>query len=99
MNLQLFVSTSMKPWKWVHSTFQVFSWCLDHVCQKDEWIFVNVCWLSWTKSIHHRESISFIVNLRIVGPSKSCQNVYQDWFMWSIQLKAYLKRWQMKYNI
>jgi hypothetical protein len=46
--------------------------------QKEVWIFANVCQLLWTKSPYHQESVSSTPNLKIVGPSKFCQGVYQD---------------------
>ncbi len=43
--------------------------------------------------------IPFVVVLRVVGRSKSCRGVYQDWFMWIIQLGVHSKRWQMEADI
>jgi len=47
-------------------------------CQKKGWIFANVCRLLWIESTHHQESVSSTPNLKIVGPSKLCQGVYQN---------------------
>jgi len=77
-NLQLFVNTLMKPSEGVHLTFQVSSWCLILVCQKERWIFMNVCRLLWMKSTHHQESVPFAPNLRVVEPTLSCQVVHQN---------------------
>ncbi len=56
---------------------------------------MHVCRLSWTKSTHHQKSICFALDLRIVGPTQSCQNVHQYWLMWNLQLGAHSKRWWM----
>jgi hypothetical protein len=32
-------------------------------------IFVNVCWLSWTKSTNHQELVLFALHVKVVGPS------------------------------
>jgi hypothetical protein len=73
-----------KPWERVHSTFQVFSHCPYPLCQKEWWFFTNVCRSSCTKSTHHKKSIPFAPNLRVVGPTQSCQGVHQNWITWSI---------------
>jgi hypothetical protein len=54
-------------WKWVHSTFQVSSWCLDPICQEKGWIPLNVCWLSWVESIHCKKSVPFALNHKFMG--------------------------------
>jgi hypothetical protein len=99
MNLRLFVSTLMQPWEGVHLTFQVFSWCLNLICQKERWIFMNVCWLSWTKLTHHQESVPFAPDLGVVEPTPSCQVVHQNYSMWNIQLGAHSRRWWMEDNV
>ncbi len=70
--------------KGVHSTFQIFNWCHYLPCKKENWFFMNVCWLSWTKSTCHQESIPFVLNLKVVTLTKSCQSIHPNWFTWNI---------------
>jgi hypothetical protein len=57
---------------------------------------LNVCQLPWVKSTHHQELIFVTFHFRIIGSTRSCQGVHQDWLAWCIQLDVYLKRWQME---
>jgi hypothetical protein len=59
--------TLMKTSKGVHSVFKISNWCPYPLDKKIRWLFVNVCRLSWTKSIHHQESIPFTLDLKVVG--------------------------------
>ncbi len=60
---------------------------------------MHVCQLPWTKSIHHQEPVPFALNLKIVGPTQSCQNIHKDWPTWSTQLGALSRRWWMENDI
>jgi hypothetical protein len=97
-NFQRFENTSTKILKRGSFDIQSLQLVLQSYLLRKKWIFKHVCWLPWTKSIHHQEPIPFALDFRIVGPTQSCQNVHQNWPMWSIQLGAHSRRWQMEDN-
>jgi hypothetical protein len=39
---------------------------------------MHVCQLPWTKLTHHQQPIPFTLDLKIVGPTQSCQSVHQN---------------------
>jgi hypothetical protein len=67
--------------------------------KKKLWFFTNVSQLSWSESTHHYESILFALDLKVIGPIKSCQGVYQNWSMWIIQLGVHSKRRWMENDV
>jgi hypothetical protein len=98
-NLQCFVNTSMKISRRSSFDIQNFKLVPLSSLSKRRKLFVNVCQLSWTELTHHQELGHFAPNLKVVGPTSSCQGVHQDWYTWSIQLGAHLRRWWMEDNV
>jgi hypothetical protein len=90
-NLQLFVNTLMKILKMV--SFNILNLQLVALFSLLRKMMVPChCVLIIIELIHHKNLIPSALNLKIVGSITSGQGVHQDWFMWSIQLGAYLKR-------
>jgi len=75
MNLCL-KNISMKISEKVHSTLKIYSYCLDHVYQKEGWFLMNVCQSLWVESTYHQGLVHFISNFRFIGLIKSCQGVH-----------------------
>jgi hypothetical protein len=93
------MNTSMRTSIRGSFNIQSFQQCPYPFCQKESWLFANVCQLSCTKSTHHQESIPFAPNLKVVGLIQSCQGVHQDWSTWNIQLGAHLRRQWIENNV